>query len=113
MRIRFTLLALGLIAMAGRSAEAQPPAPLDPSLFGFPGGTENPPSAASAGVAGADQWLGDEPFYNPAAPRARKVMVAPTILRMSRQDLRADNRNFDDNPIFFDLAGAAVAVPHL
>src|SRR5215468_773170 len=111
MRIRSMLLALATIALAGRSAAAQPPSPIDPTLFGFPGGVDSPSSATSAGVAGADRWLGDEPFDNPAAPGSHRVVVAPTMLRVSRQDLRADNRNFDDNPLFFDLAGAAVAVP--
>lgn len=111
MRIRSVLLTLGWIALAGRSVQAQPPSPLDPTLFAFPGGTLNPPSAASAGLAGADQWLGDEPFYNPSTRAGRQVSISPTMLRVSRQDLRADNRNFDDNPLFFDLSGAALAIP--
>ncbi|TMQ69101.1 MAG: hypothetical protein E6K80_12775 [Candidatus Eisenbacteria bacterium] len=113
MRIRFVFLSRGLIALAERSAMAQPPSPLDGSLFGFPGESESPASAISAGFAAGDQWLGDEPFYNPAARGARRVIVAPTLFRVSRQDLRADNRNFDDNPLFFDLAGAAVALPYV
>jgi hypothetical protein len=113
MRIRFMILAVGAIALAARSSAAQPLSPIDPALFAFPGGTVNPPSAISAGSAGADLWLGDEPFGNPAAPGGRRVMLSPTLLRVSRQDLRADNRNFDDTPLFFDLAGAAVALPGL
>jgi hypothetical protein len=105
------LLSLGLIALAGRSALAQPPSPLDASLFAFPGGTENPPSASSAGLAVADQWLGDQPFYNPAAPAGHEVILSPTMFRVSRQDLRANNRNFDDNALFFDLSGGALAIP--
>ena len=113
MRFRFMLLSLAWVALAGRLAQAQPPSPLDPSLFAFPGGTMNPPSAASAGLAGADQWLGDEPFYNPSVMGSRRVVLSPELLRVSRQDLRADNRNFDDNPLFIDLAGAAVAIPRV
>jgi hypothetical protein len=111
MRFRILLLSLVCVALAGRLAQAQPPSPIDPTLFAFPGGTMNPPSAASAGLAGADLWLGDEPFNNPAARGARMVVVSPELVRVSRQDLRADNRNFDDNPLFFDLAGAAVGIP--
>ena len=111
MRIRFMLFSLGLIALAGRSAHAQPPSPIDPSLFAFPGSNEDPASASSAGLAVADQWLGDEPFFNPATPGGRRVMLAPTLFRVSRQDLRAANRNFDDNALFIDLSGAAVALP--
>src|SRR5262245_14170009 len=113
MRTRFTLLFLGMIAMAGRSAQAQPPAPIDPKLFAFPGSTEDPPTAATAGMALSDQWLADEPFFNPATPGARRVIVAPTIFRVSRQALRAENRNFDDNAMFFDLSGAAVGLPYV
>jgi hypothetical protein len=108
---RFILLLLVALVSAVRFAEAQPPSPLDPTLFAFPGGSMNPPSAANAGLAGADQWLGDEPFYNPSTPGGRLVSLSPTLLRVSRQDLRAENRNFDDNPLFFDFSGAAVAIP--
>jgi hypothetical protein len=111
MRIRFLLLlALGAIAMTGRSAGAQPLSPIAPALFAFPGGTVNPASGASAGTGGADRWLGDEPFDNPAAPAVRRVLLSPTMLRVSRQDLRADNRNFDDQEVFFDLSGAALGL---
>src|SRR5262249_4791827 len=113
MRMRFTLLVLVLIAMAGRSAEAQPFALIDPKLFAFLGSSEDPPTAATAGMAIADQWLADEPFYNPATSGARRVIIAPTVFRVSRQDLRAENRNFEDNAVFFALSGAAVRLPYV
>src|SRR5262245_36160955 len=111
MRFRSMLLVFVLMSASVPFAEAQPPSPLDPALFAFPGGSMNPPSGATAGLAGADQWLGDEPFYNPSTPAGRHVSLSPTMLRVSRQDLRADNRNYDDNPLFFDFSGAAVAIP--
>src|SRR5437867_3205116 len=111
MRVRFMFLLVGSIALAGRPAAAQPPSPIDGSLFAFPGSAEAPSSSASAGVATADRWLGDEPFSNPAAPGGHRVGVSPTMFRVSRQDLRAANRNYDDNALFFDLSGVAVAIP--
>ena len=94
-------------------AAAQTPSPIDPTLFSFPGAFDHPPSAASAGVALADRWLGDEPFLNPAALRAERVLASPAMLHQSRQDLRAGNRNFDERPAVFDIAGAALGVPYL
>jgi len=113
MRIRSTLLLAACVALAGRPAAAQPPSPIDGALFAFPGSTESPPSGVSAGVASADQWLGDEPFLNPATPAGHQIMVSPTMFRVSRQDLRAANRNFEDNALFFDLAGFALALPRV
>src|SRR6059036_164007 len=89
------------------AAQAQPPAPLSPTLFAFPGGYANPASAASTGFALADRWLGDEPFSNPATPPRGEVTLSPSLIRVSRQDLRADNRNYDETSAFFDGAGLA------
>ena len=107
------LLFLLLFAVAARTAAADPPAPLNSGLFALPGSCDQPPSAASAGMACADQWLGDFPFSNPAAPRGRGVMLSPAMVRMNRQDLRAGNRNFDEQAAFFDAAGAALAIPYV
>jgi hypothetical protein len=104
--------ALALVLLAS-SAAAQPPPPMNERLFPFPGWCPQPPSAISAGLALADTWLGDDPFYNPAAVPGRHVMLSPTLLRVSRQDLRAGNRNFDEQGAFFDGAGAALALPPL
>ena len=71
-RIPLARLALVVAAAVGpRAALAAAPTPLASSRFGFPGSVTNPPSAASAGLALADRWLGDEPFANPAIARGR------------------------------------------
>jgi hypothetical protein len=104
-------LALGLLVPAG-CAWALPPSPLDqPGLSAFPGAVENPPSAVSAGLGLADLWLGDEPFGNPAAASAREVVLAPVFVRVSRQDLRAVHRNYDETAGFFDAAGGRISWP--
>lgn len=108
---RLVVLAVAL-ALAVPAA-AQTPSPIDPTLFSFPGGFDHPPSAISAGVALADRWLGDEPFANPAALRAERVIASPALLHSSRQDLRAGNRNFDERPAVLDGAGAAIGLPYL
>ena len=113
-RVLALAVALGsLAAVASRAALAGPPAPLTPSLFAFPGATVGPASAASAGLALADRWLGDEPFSNPAVAPGLRVILSPALVRVSRQDLRADNRNVDETPAFFDGAGAALGLPGL
>jgi len=94
-------------------ASAQAPPPIDGILFPFPGGWVHPPSATSAALALSDRWLGDEPFANPAAPPARRVLLGAALLHSSRQDLRADNRNFDETPVSVDGAGAALGLPGL
>jgi hypothetical protein len=99
------------VALPASPAIATPPSPLTPSLFAFPGSAVGPASAASAGLALADRWLGDEPFANPAAAPGLRVTASPAMLRVSRQDLRADNRNYDETPAFFDGAGLAVGLP--
>jgi hypothetical protein len=114
---RSNLSIVGLLAAAfvttglARPAAADPPALLGTSQFGFPGATTNPASATSAGLALADRWLGDEPFANPAWNAGRGVSVSGLMLHVSRQDLRAANRNFDETPAFFDGAGLAVGLP--
>jgi hypothetical protein len=104
------VIALSLLPTA---AAAQAPSPIDAKLFAFPGSLEHPPSGVSAGFALADQWLGDDPFSNPAAPRQRRVTLSPTLFRISRQDLRAANRNYDDQSPYIDLAGASLGVPYV
>src|SRR5262245_1381258 len=109
---RFIVLVF-FVALGYEPARAQPPAPLDSTQFAFPGSFDKPASARSAGLAMADTWLGDEPFYNPAVAPARRVDVSPVVLWVSRQDLRAHNRNYDDAGPSFDLAGAAIALPYV
>jgi hypothetical protein len=109
MRSRLTVFSV-LVALSAGAAGAQP-SPIDGQLFAFPGSLEEPASATSAGLGQADQWLGDEPFCNPAAPTMQRVVLSPTMYRVNRQDLRAANRNYDDQPLFLDFAGGRVALP--
>jgi hypothetical protein len=81
------------------------------SLFPFPGYCSQPPTATSAALALADAWLGDEPFFNPSTPIRNRVVLSPVLLRVSRQDLRAANRNYDEQTAFFDGASAALVPP--
>jgi len=89
-------------------ALAAPPPPLTSDVYSFPGAVASPGSAASAGVAQADSWLGDEPFENPAVPVGRKLSVTPLLYHVSRQDLRGLHRSYSEQSAFFDGAGAWV-----
>ncbi|HEY2955327.1 MAG TPA: hypothetical protein VGK89_08790 [Candidatus Eisenbacteria bacterium] len=103
-RIAAPLAAL-VLALSPAPGLAQLPVTIDQELFPFPGARESPGSAISAGMALADRWLGEEPFANPAASRPWTLVVAPALLHMSRQDLRADHRNYQETSAFFDAAG--------
>ena len=92
-------------------AAAATPTPLDPALFSFPGAITAPASGASAGLALADRWLADEPYANPAAAGGPHVSASGTLLHLSRQDLAAHNRNYDETPAFFDGSSVAVGLP--
>jgi hypothetical protein len=94
-------------------ARGQTPTPLSPALFSFPGSVASPASAASAGLALADRWLGEEPFANPAGNVVPRIAASGTMLHVSRQDLRADNRNYDETAAFFDGAGLVGRLPSL
>jgi hypothetical protein len=93
------------------TASAAPPSPINSGLFAFPGLTRAPGSAASAALAGSDRWLGDEPFDNPAADPGPGLLLTPVLQRVSRQDLRADNRNYDETAVFLDVLGGWLAQP--
>jgi len=114
---RHTPAIVGLLAAAlamttpARPVAADTPSPLASSPFTFPGSTANPASAVSAGLVLADRWLGDDPFDNPASDLGLGVALSGTVLHVSRQDLRAVNRNFDETPAFFDGAGLAAGLP--
>jgi hypothetical protein len=103
-------LALAALALvfppAARSAL---PTPLDPTIFDFPGSNPGPFSAASTGVALADHWLGDDPAGNPAARTRSAIAISPVLLRVSRQDLAAENNHFDQQAAFLDAAGAELS----
>lgn len=102
-----------LLTLAASPALADPPSPLATGLFAFPGFMSAPASARSAGLALADQWLGDEPFSNPAVTPGPRVIASPAMMRVNRQDLRAENRNYDETAAFFDGAGASLGLPRL
>ncbi len=104
------LLLLGSVGLTAASSSAQTPAPVDPVRFSFPGSVPAAGSARSAALALADRWLGEEPFSNPAMIRARGFALSPQLLHMSRQDLRSGNRDFDEQPAFFDAAGGWAAL---
>jgi hypothetical protein len=105
-----SILGLCLIPGASFRDVAAAPPPLDSGLFGFPGTTRQPASAVSAGFALADRWLGTEPFDNPAARQKLGVTASGVMLHVSRQDLRAAHRDFDETPAFFDFAGLSVGL---
>src|SRR5437867_1300308 len=104
-----TLVASMACLLVAAVAAAQP-SPLDGGLFAFPSYRPSPASARSAALALADDWLGDEPFDNPAAGGA-VVAASPLLQRLSRQDLRARFRDYDETPAFFDAAGGFTAWP--
>jgi len=101
--MRLTLLMLLALALAVTPAGAMPP--IDPVLFAFPGAVQAPADAIDAGTALATLWLGERPMANPAFDAKRGVELSPALVRMSRQDLRAGNRNFDEQSAFIDAAG--------
>lgn len=97
--------ALAVVLACAAPARAELPAPITDELFGFPGQSIAPGSARAAALAGAQRWLGDEPFHNPALAVADGVVLTPVLQRVSRQDLRAENRNYDETSLFFDVLG--------
>jgi len=100
-------IAVALALAAPAFADAPPP-PLGSEVFSFPGSVASPGSAASAGVAQADSWLGDEPFDNPAVGTSRAVSISPLLYHVSRQDLRGLFRSYSEQSAFFDGAGGWV-----
>jgi hypothetical protein len=98
------LAPLALLALLAASPAAAL-APIDAVLFAFPGAVQAPPDAIDAGTALGTLWLGDRPMANPAFVATRGVELSPALVRMSRQDLRAPNRNFDEQSAFIDAAG--------
>src|SRR6266404_3351172 len=98
-----TMAVLAAVALLPSLALAQPPVPIDGARYAFPGAVPSPASAISAGLALADRWLGDDPFANPAIPSGRAIAVSGLARRVSRQDLRAENREFSDDAGYFDL----------
>lgn len=99
-------LALPFLMLASTAA-AQPPALIGSPLYAFPGGFLNPVTTVSAGRALADAWLGESPYGNPAAPIASVAEIHAQMSHVSRQDLRAANRNYDETWGFFSGGGIA------
>lgn len=110
-RRRLLLPLAALLAAAAVPARAAAPPPVDSNVFAFPGAFAMPASAASAGLALSDRWLGLDPAANPAARPARGVVLAPLGLRTSRQDLAADNREFDEQFGYVDFASGSLSLP--
>lgn len=98
---------VALLVAPARSRAATP----DPVLFAFPGSLANPAAATSAGAALADRWLGDAPFDNPAFSARRGLELSPALVQVSRQDLRAANRNYVETGAYLDGAGGWVGLP--
>jgi hypothetical protein len=108
------LICAAALAVAACPALAQsPPPPLDNPAYGFPvpGDYVTPATAASAGLALSDRWLGKAIYENPAAIVPGGVEVSPVFQRTSRQDLSSVNRNFDQTFGYIDLAGASLSLP--
>ena len=103
-------LALIFLAFAS-TARAQTPALIGNPLFAFPGGYLNPAVAVSAGRAMADPWLGESPYWNPAAPVEFLGELSLQGSHIERQDIRANNREVDETFAFFSGGGAAIGAP--
>ncbi len=101
------VFALAWVFAASAARAATP----DGALFPFPGHPASPAAAASAGLALADRWLGDQPFDNPAFAGPRGLELSPALIHVSRQDLRAANRNYDETAGYLDGAGGWIALP--
>ncbi len=107
-----SLALAAMLSIAGAlPCAAQPPSPLDQGLWSFPGSMASPGSAALAGLALADRWLGLEPFDNPALPVQGRAQGTGMLYRVSRQDLRTDARTFDETSFFLDWGGGWGAFP--
>ena len=104
---RFLAALLVAASLGITAAAADPPAPINPTYHSFPGAHVHPATARSAALALADRWLGDDPYDNPSAAGARSLTLTGALQRTSRQDLRRQNRRFDDQSIFIDGAGGA------
>src|SRR5262249_57510837 len=60
---------------------------------------------------GRDGWLGEAAFDNPAALQKKGGEISGQFQHVSRQDLHARNREFDEQSNFIDFAGGWVAYP--
>jgi hypothetical protein len=101
------------LAFAVPAARAQvPPALVNPEYgFAFPSEFASPVNAASAGVALADRWLGISGFENPAALVPKGLEISPVWQRVNRQDIAAQNRDYDQVIGYPEFAGARLSMP--
>jgi hypothetical protein len=112
--IRAAAFSVAALALAVFPVRAQtPPPPLGIPTFGFPipGDYVTPSTAASAGLALADRWLGKSVYENPAAIVPGGVEVSPVFQHTSRQDISSVNRDFSQTFGYIDLAGFSLSVP--
>ena len=111
-RVALTLAAAVAVPLSPARAQAPPP-PLGDPTFGFPvpGDYVTPATAATAGLALSDRWLGKSIYENPAAIVPKGVEVSPLFQRTSRQDLSSQNREFEQTFGYLDLAGFALSWP--
>src|SRR5215472_2921638 len=109
----FSAAALALALSTARAQTQTPPPPLDNPFYGFPvpGDYVTPATAASAGLALADRWLGKSIYENPAAIVPRGVEITPVYQRTSRQDLSSQNRDFNQTFGYIDLVGGSLSYP--
>ena len=107
------LVAAALALSSGRAASSQAPPPVADSTLGFPlpGDHPTPATGASASLSLSDRWLGSSAYENPAAKLPAGIEVTPVFQRTSRQDLAAQNRDFEQTFGYFDIAGAAWSLP--
>ena len=111
MSTRMASAAIVTAALLATAASADPPRPLTTGLFSFPGTLTGPSSGASAGLALADRWLGEDPSGNPAVASGMRIIASPAVLRVGRQDLASHNRTFSETAAFIDGAGLTIGLP--
>lgn len=111
--LRAAACLLAAIALVAPAVRAQvPPVMLNPDFgYPFPGDFTSPANAASAGVALADRWLGISAYENPAANVPRGIEVSPMFQRVNRQDMAAQNRDYDQVVGYPAFGGARLSVP--
>ncbi|MBI5170440.1 MAG: hypothetical protein HZA61_13205 [Candidatus Eisenbacteria bacterium] len=110
-RVRLLLpLAAACLGFAVPCAAGMP-SPLTAARFAFPGSVVTPASGASAGLALADRWIAEDVAVNPAARPGRGLTLSPQLVRVSRQDLSAANREFEQVDLNVDFAGAQLSLP--
>jgi len=107
----FPVAALALAVFPVRAQTLPPPLGIPTFGFPIPGDYVTPSTAASAGLALADRWLGKSVYENPAAIVPGGVEVSPVFQRTSRQDISSVNRDFTQTAGYIDLAGFSLSVP--